>query len=86
MTEASTDLVGLVRSIVVPLVVDKDAVSVTSTMADDGVELIEIRVAPDDAGKVIGRQGRVIKSIRVLARAAAYGNNQHDVDIELVED
>ncbi len=30
---------------------------------------MEIRVAADDAGKVIGRQGRVIKSIRVLARA-----------------
>ena len=86
MAEASTDLVGLVRSIVVPLVEDKDAVSVTSTVSEDGAELIEIRVAPDDAGKVIGRQGRVIKSIRVLTRAAAYGSNQRDVDIELVED
>ena len=86
MAEVSTDLVGLVRSIVLPLVEDKDAVSVTSTVGDDGAELIEIRVAPDDAGKVIGRQGRVIKSIRVLARAAVCGSNQHDVDIELVED
>ena len=85
-TEASTDLVGLVRSIVVPLVEDKDAVSITSTLADDGSERIEIRVAPDDAGKVIGRQGRVIKAIRVLARAAVCGAHQHDVDIELVED
>ena len=53
-------------------------------MADDSLELIEIKVAPDDAGKVIGRQGRVIKSIRVLARAAAA--DYTDVDVELVED
>ncbi len=80
-----TDLVGLVRGIVVPLVEDRDAVEVTSSMGADGVQLIEIRVAPDDAGKVIGRQGRVIKSIRVLTRAAA-SSRQHDVDVELVED
>ena len=41
-------------------------------------------VAADDAGKVIGRQGRVIKSIRVLARAAACGNG-NAVEVELVE-
>ena len=50
----------------------------------DGCELVEIRVAADDAGKVIGRQGRVIKSIRVLARAAACGNG-NAVEVELVE-
>ena len=32
---------------------------------------IEVRVSPDDVGKVIGRGGRVIKAIRTLARAAA---------------
>ena len=41
-------------------------------------------MAADDAGKVIGRQGRVIKSIRVLARAAACGNG-NAVEVELVE-
>ena len=45
---------------------------------------MEIRVAADDAGKVIGRQGRVIKSIRVLARAAA-GADGNAVEVELVE-
>lgn len=33
--------------------------------------MIEICVAPDDVGKVIGRQGRVIQAIRSLARSAA---------------
>lgn len=84
MGQTSPDLVELVRGIVVPLVEYKDAVEVTSTVADDSLELIEIKVAPEDAGKVIGRQGRVIKSIRVLARAAAA--DYTDVDVELVED
>lgn len=36
----------------------------------DRVVLFEIQVAPDDVGKVIGRQGRVIQAIRSLARSA----------------
>lgn len=85
MAEASSAVVELVRGIVTPLVEDKEAVKVTSTVADDGVELVEISVAPEDAGKVIGRQGRVIKSIRVLARAAVCAEGS-DVEVELVED
>lgn len=85
MSQASSNIVALVRGIVEPLVEDKEAVEVTSTFADDGVELVEIRVAAADAGKVIGRQGRVIKSIRVLARAAVCADGG-DVEVELIED
>ena len=46
--------------------------------------MVEIRVAADDAGKVIGRQGRVIKSIRTLARAAALKSGKL-VDVELID-
>ena len=91
MAETSSGIVELVRGIVEPLAADDlpavddvDAVEVTSTFTNDGCELVEIRVAADDAGKVIGRQGRVIKSIRVLARAAACGNG-NAVEVELVE-
>lgn len=84
MAETSSGIVELVRGIVEPLVDDVDAVEVTSTFTNDGCELVEIRVAADDAGKVIGRQGRVIKSIRVIARAAACGNG-NAVEVELVE-
>ncbi len=38
---------------------------------DPHATLLELHVAPDDVGKVIGRGGRVIKAIRTLARAAA---------------
>lgn len=85
MDQASSDIVSLVREIVEPLVADKEAVRVTSSFSETGVELVEIRVAADDAGKVIGRQGRVIKSIRVLARAAACADGG-EVEVELIED
>ena len=59
------------RGIVEPLVDDVDAVEVTSTFTHDGCELVEIRVAADDAGKVIGRQGRIAKAIRTVVKAAS---------------
>ena len=69
MNRASSDIVALVREIVDPLVEDKEAVEVTSSFSEDGTERVEIRVAADDAGKVIGRRGRTIKAIRTIARA-----------------
>ena len=38
---------------------------------EDGRVILRLEVAPDDKGKVIGRQGRVAQSIRVLLRVAA---------------
>ena len=46
--------------------------------------LIEISVNEEDTGKVIGRQGRVIKSIRTLARAAASRNDMR-VEVEILD-
>ena len=37
----------------------------------DGELVLELRVAPEDMGKVIGRQGRIVKEIRILMRAVA---------------
>ena len=84
MSQTSSDIVALVREIVEPLVEDKEAVEVSSSFSESGAELVEIRVAADDAGKVIGRQGRVIKSIRTLARAAASKSGKL-VDVELID-
>ena len=36
----------------------------------DGAVVLELRVAPDDVGKVIGRQGRVARALRTLVRSA----------------
>ena len=38
---------------------------------DDGLIILRLEVAPEDKGKVIGRQGRVAQSIRALMRVAA---------------
>ena len=50
------------------LVDSPDQVSV-SEYASDGETTLELRVASDDMGKVIGRQGRIAKWIRVLMRS-----------------
>ena len=56
----------LVNYIVTALVDNKDEVSVT----EDG-DVITVKVAKDDIGKIIGKQGRIIKSIRSVVKAAA---------------
>ena len=52
------------------LVDDPDQVSVTEREGD-GETVYELRVAPGDMGKVIGRHGKIAKEIRVLMRAVA---------------
>jgi len=83
MAAQEVDVAGLVESIVTPLVEFKDELEITSSDNDDAI-LVEVRVNEEDAGKVIGRQGRVIKAIRTLARAAGsrVGAN---VDVELID-
>ena len=54
------------------LVEDPDAVEVVEDEPDeDGVIVFHLHVAPDDMGRVIGKQGRIAKAIRVVVRAAA---------------
>ena len=84
MTDQASEIAGLVNTIVEPLVEYPDEVEITPIVENDGTILIEVRVHEDDAGKVIGRQGRVIKAIRTISRAAASHNDAH-VEVELVE-
>ena len=51
------------------LVDDPSAVTVTEIEGENTV--LELRVAPDDMGKVIGRQGRIAKEIRTVVRSYA---------------
>ncbi|HCF48718.1 MAG TPA: KH domain-containing protein [Syntrophomonas sp.] len=53
------------------LLVDKPEEVVVKETEDDKSVLIELRVAPEDMGKVIGKQGKIAKSIRTLTKAAA---------------
>ena len=60
----------LVEYIIKSIVSYPDEVKVTQE-DEDGQTILRVQVAPDDKGKVIGRQGRVIQSIRLLLRVAA---------------
>ncbi len=65
----------LIKTIAQGLVGDKDAVNVTrDEPMEDGTIVYHLRVAPDDMGRVIGKQGRIAKAIRTVIRAAANRN------------
>lgn len=63
-------LQDLVRFLTKSLVDEPDQVEISGTEDDSLVDL-EIKVAQDDIGKVIGRQGRTIRAIRTVAKAAS---------------
>lgn len=60
----------LIEYIAKSLVDDPASVSVNLVETDEGT-VVELRVAQDDIGKVIGKRGRIAKSIRTLLSAAA---------------
>ncbi|MFZ5899001.1 MAG: KH domain-containing protein [Bacillota bacterium] len=63
--------------------VDKpDEVNVRVVEDEDGM-VIELRVAPEDMGKVIGKQGRIAKAIRTLVKASATRQRKR-VTVEIV--
>ena len=68
--DAGHSLKELLLYIARNLVENPDAVSVTEVEGDQETTL-ELRVAPEDMGKVIGRQGRIAKEIRALMRSVA---------------
>lgn len=62
----------LIKTIVLGLVDDKDSVEVVRDETDEeGNTVYHIHVAPDDMGRVIGKQGRIAKAIRTIVRTAA---------------
>ena len=65
------------------LVEHPDEVTVTEVQGTDTLTL-ELRVNPDDMGKVIGRQGRVAKDIRTLVRAYAQKTGEK-VSVDIVD-
>ena len=65
------------------LVEHPDQVSVRE-VEGDGETVLELRVAPEDMGKVIGRQGRIAKEIRTLMRSVAQRQGTK-VSVEIVD-
>ena len=72
----------LVEVIASALVDNPSEVVVTETETEEGI-VLSLTVAPDDMGKVIGKQGRIAKAIRTVVRAAgSKGDKKIMVDIQ----
>lgn len=68
----------LLIAMVEDLVDDKSAIRVTvDEPKEDGTVVYHLHVAPDDMGRVIGKQGRIAKAIRTIMRAGAVRYNQN---------
>jgi len=65
------------------LVDQPDAVQVMETEGPEAI-ILELTVAPEDMGKVIGKQGRIAKSIRAVMKAAASRENTR-VSVEIMQ-
>ena len=74
---------ALLTYIIQSLVENPDEVSVTERKAE-GETVFEVRVAEGDMGKVIGRQGRIVKEIRVLMKAVAQRKGKK-VSVEIMD-
>ncbi|HEV8722320.1 MAG TPA: KH domain-containing protein [Candidatus Binatia bacterium] len=74
----------LVQYLAKSLVRNPDAVEVKETQTDDA-SVFELKVAKEDLGRIIGKQGRTAKSIRTLLNAAASRGNRKVV-LEIIEE
>ena len=67
----------LLMAIVEGLVEDKDAIKIdVDKPTPEGVTVYRLNVAPGDMGRVIGKQGRIAKAIRIIMRAGAVKVNE----------
>ena len=73
-----------IETIVKALVDDSEQVDVREVDQRNGTTLIEIRVGPNDVGKIIGKQGKTIRALRSLARIAGGKKNRRYL-LEIVE-
>lgn len=79
------DLVKLTESIIKKLVADPDSVSVKEFTTDEENAIqIEALVSEDDMGKVIGRNGKIINSIRTIVQASSsiYDNKKVKINVD----
>ena len=73
----------LLTTIVEGLVEDKSSIEITvSEPNEEGVIVYHIQVAPEDMGRIIGKQGRIAKAIRTVMRSASVRANQH-ISVEI---
>ena len=73
-----------IEMIVKALVDDSESVDIREVEQRNGATLLEVRVAPNDVGKIIGKQGKTIRALRSLARVAGARNNRRYL-LEIIE-
>ena len=73
----------LVKIIALSLVDEPDMIDVR-TVEEGGETTIELRVAENDMGKIIGKQGRIAKAMRTVVKAAALRENKR-VSVEIIQ-
>lgn len=83
MTDQGGDVRALVRQIAETLVDSPQEVQVDQ-LDEDGATVIELTVAPNDVGKVIGRQGRIARALRTVVAAAGTKLHKH-YELEILE-
>jgi predicted RNA-binding protein YlqC (UPF0109 family) len=76
-------LEDLVEYLAKGLVDNPDEVRVVRTERE-GAVVLQLHVAPDDVGKVIGRQGRIVRALRTLVRASGARANERAL-LEIVD-
>ena len=81
--EGSYTMKELLLYVATQLVDNPDAVTVTEREDGDNT-VLELRVAPEDMGKVIGRQGRIAKEIRTIIKTVAQRDGKH-VTVDIVD-
>lgn len=74
---------AVLKYIVEQIVDEPDQISIGATTDDRGPVLL-LRVAEDDRGKVIGRQGRIVQAIRTIVKAASVGSGEK-VSVEILD-
>ncbi len=72
----------ILETIILNLVDNKDAVEIKQVDGEKSI-IFEVRVAEEDMGKIIGKQGRLAKSIRTVLKAVA-SKEQKKVSIEFI--
>ena len=73
----------IIETIILNLVDNKDAVQVNEVQGEKSI-VFEVKVADEDMGKVIGRQGRLAKSIRTVVKSIGARENKK-VSVEFID-
>ena len=73
----------LLEYVVKSLVDNPDSVQIDES-ENDGEVVFEVRVAPEDMGRIIGKGGRIAKAVRSLMKAASFKENKR-VNVEIID-